>query len=110
MTNSPTMGMKQSKTPATTPGRDSGRMQVEHDTHCFQDHVAERPLVHRGQQSEEWLERFRRGDPLQRSDRLLGHKAVRDQAEEVCRRGGIADLAQRVDRRQLKPEVAVQLL
>ena len=24
MTNSPTMGMKQSKTPATTPGRDSG--------------------------------------------------------------------------------------
>ena len=83
-------------------------MQLQHDPARLEDGVAERTLAHPHQQIEQRIQRLRRGDPLERAHRLLGDEAVGHQAEQRERRGGVADLAERVYGGQLEPHIPIQ--
>jgi hypothetical protein len=75
-----------------------------------QDGIAERPLPHHRQPHQERLERLRRRQPLQGLQRRLGHHRVGHQLYQRPDRAGIADGAERIDGRELQPQLALEQL
>ena len=81
-------------------------MELEDDREGEHQRIAQGVLVHRRKQHQQGLERLRRGDETERLHGRLGEHRVGNEGHQRTDRLRIADLSERHDRRELKPQVA----
>ena len=83
-------------------------MEIEHHADREQQGILEVALAHQPEPGQHGPQRAGVGQPLQRQHRGLRHDRVRNQLDQRSHRHRVADGAQRVDGRELKPELAAQ--